>query len=157
MNPDIFVWLFLYRTKTTNLWVWIAHRVNLRIWYQDDKGWPDLLVEHVVDDGGGNGDNLWDAVNHRLFPRCQCNRSQPRWYSQLHTLAHVAADHEAVCNLPIPNGTAENTKTFSSKLQIELKWRYGRYSWSNQRGTYNFRWMLAAVQRNKYWFNLNMV
>src|SRR4051812_46550803 len=93
-----------------------------------NKEWPNLLVEHVVDDGGGNGDNLWDVVNHRLFPRCQCNISQPRWYSQLHTLAHVAADHEAVCNLPIPNGTAENTKTFSSKLQIESKWRYGRYS-----------------------------
>jgi hypothetical protein len=37
--------------------------------------------------------------------------SNPVGYSRLHTLAHVAVDHETVvCNLLIPNGTTDHTK-----------------------------------------------
>ena len=60
-NPN-FLWLFLDRkhsqlnygveTLTTQLWggLWMAYRGNAEIWYQDDKGLPDLLSKH----GGGD-------------------------------------------------------------------------------------------------------
>ena len=56
-------------------------------------------------------DNLYDADEvSRLIPDANATTLNPARYSQLHTLAHVAADHEVVdCNLLIPNGTADHT------------------------------------------------
>ena len=55
-------------------------------------------------------DNLCAATEvSRLIPDANATALNPARYSQL-TLAHVAADHEAVdCNLLIPNGTADHT------------------------------------------------
>jgi hypothetical protein len=61
-----------------------------------DKGCPDLLSERDVDGDDGDEDNSSVAENSSPNPCCQCNSSQPFGYSQRHTLAHVAADHEAV-------------------------------------------------------------
>jgi hypothetical protein len=63
---------------------------------QSDKGCPDLLSERDVDGDDGDEDNSSVAVNSPANPCCQRNSSQPFGYSQRHTLAHVAADHEAV-------------------------------------------------------------
>ena len=57
------------------------------------------------------GDNLYVAYElSSLEPCYQWNNPQPFGYSQRHTLAHVAADHEAVnYNQLIPNGTTDHT------------------------------------------------
>ena len=82
-------------------------------------GWPDLLSKRWGDEGDDDehdelgGDNLCDSTNlTRSIPDANASALDPCRYSQLHTLAHVAADHEAVinCNLLIPNGTADHTK-----------------------------------------------
>jgi hypothetical protein len=49
--------------------------------------------------------------------------SNPVGYSRLHTLAHVAVDHEmVVCNLLIPNGTTDHTKLAAVYHQIQMNW-----------------------------------
>ena len=50
----------------------MAYRGKLEIWYQDDKGWPDLLIKNGGDDYYGMiaaeehddvvDDNLYDAT-----------------------------------------------------------------------------------------------
>jgi hypothetical protein len=51
----------------------------------------------------------WTLLAWTLMPMQQL--SNPVGYSWLHTLAHVAVDHETVvCNLLIPNGTTDHTK-----------------------------------------------
>ena len=73
------------------------------------------------------GDNLYESTNlARSIPDANATALDPCWYSQLHTLAHVAADHEAVinCNLLIPNGTADHTELVVAKhfrsIRIEV-------------------------------------
>jgi hypothetical protein len=63
---------------------------------QCDKGCPDLLSEHGVDGDDGDEDNSSVAENCPANPCYKHNSSQPFGYLQRHTLAHVAADHEAV-------------------------------------------------------------
>ena len=66
-------------------------------------------------------DNLYDADEvSRLIPDANATALNPARYSQLHTLAHVAADHEAVsCNRLIPNGTADHTRLFQDLHNIK--------------------------------------
>jgi hypothetical protein len=56
-------------------------------------------------------DNLYDADEvSRLIPVANATVLNPARYSQLHTLVHVAADHEAInCNHLISNETADET------------------------------------------------
>jgi hypothetical protein len=61
-----------------------------------DKGCPNLLSERDVDGDDGDEDNSSVAENSPGNPCCQRNNSQPFGYSQHHTLAHVATNHEAV-------------------------------------------------------------
>ena len=76
--------------------LWMLTEETLEIWYQDDKGWLDLLSKR----GGidvGDGDNLYDAdVLSWLNPDANATALNPLGYSQHHTLVHVAADHEVV-------------------------------------------------------------
>jgi hypothetical protein len=69
-------------------------------------------------------DNLYDAtrsLDWSLSP--DATALNPARYSQLHTLAHVAADHEAVsCNRLIPNGTADHTRLLVAELQFDANW-----------------------------------
>jgi len=93
-------------------------------WKSDTKmirGGPIFSVSNGGDDDHGAmaaekhddvvDDNLYDAtrsLDWSLSP--DATALNPARYSQLHTLAHVAADHETVdCNLLIPNGTADHT------------------------------------------------
>jgi hypothetical protein len=55
-----------------------------------------MLTEETVDGDDGDEDNSSVAENSLANPCCQRNSSQPLGYSQCHTLAHVATDHEAV-------------------------------------------------------------
>ena len=74
-------------------------------------GWPDLLSE-LVETMMNLVDNLRDALKLSGYsPAANATDLQPYGYSQHHTPAHVAADHERFCNLLIPNGTTE----FSNK------------------------------------------
>ncbi len=59
----------------------------------------------------------------RLIHVANATTLNPARYSQLHTLAHVAADHEAVnCNRLIPNRIADHTKLSVAKHQIDANW-----------------------------------
>jgi ferritin-like protein len=65
--------------------------------------WPDLLDEH----DNGHEDDLWDA--HELSgcsPAANTTDLNPMDIRNT-TLVLVAADHEAVCNQPISNGTTD--------------------------------------------------
>ena len=73
-------------------------------------------------------DNLYDADEvSRLIPVANATALNPARYSQLHTLAHVAADHEAVsCNRLIPNGTADHTRlsgVYTKSMQYGVRIR----------------------------------
>ena len=68
-----------------------------------------MVAADEIDDD--EEDNLYDVDEvSQLVPVANATSLNPARYSQLHTLAHVAADHEPVdCNLLIPNGTADHT------------------------------------------------
>ena len=58
-----------------------------------------------------------------IVPFANATTLNPARYSQLHTLAPVEADHEAVnFNRLIPNGTADHTKIPVVKHQIDANW-----------------------------------
>ena len=78
-------------------------------------------------------DNLYDADEvSRLIPDANATALNPARYSQLHTLAQVAADHEAVsCNRLIPNGTADHTRLFRCTQYQEI-WCRGFNSFAKQ-------------------------
>ena len=77
----------------------------------DDKGWPDLLSKRWVEYDGRWMITCMSLKTLRLNPDANATALNPYGYSQRHTLAHVAADHEAVvCNLLIPNGTTDHTQ-----------------------------------------------
>ena len=67
---------------------------------------------------------MYDADEvSRLIPIANAIALNPARYSQLHTLVHVTADHEAVnCNRLIPNGTADHTILSVAKHQIDVNW-----------------------------------
>ena len=69
-----------------------------------------MVAADEIDDD--EEDNLYDADEvSRLIPVANATTLNPARYSQLHTLAHVAADNEAVsCNRLIPNGTVDHTR-----------------------------------------------
>ena len=72
-------------------------------------GWPDLLSE-LVETMMNLIDKLRDALElSGCSPAANATDLQPYGYSQHHTPAHVAADHERFCNLLIPNGIADHT------------------------------------------------
>jgi hypothetical protein len=71
---------------------------------------------------------LYDADEvSQLIPVTNATALNAARYSQLHTLANVAADHEAVsCNRLILNGTADHTKlsgvnTKSMQYGVEIQ------------------------------------
>jgi hypothetical protein len=74
-------------------------------------GWPDIVVQRwlMLDDNSREALELSGCS-----PSASATDLQPYGYSQHHTLAHVAADYKTVsCNLLIPSGTVDHTKTFS--------------------------------------------
>jgi hypothetical protein len=88
-----------------------------------------------------------------LFPRYQCNKSQPYGYSQHHTLVLVAADHEAICNQSIPNGMTDYTSSSEQKSPDHNKVVKGKYSRLKQSGIFNLRGMLPTIQFWNLLFN----
>jgi hypothetical protein len=70
-------------------------------------------------------DNLYDADEvSRLVPVANATALNPAKYPQLHTLAHVATDHEAVsCNRLIPNGTTDHTRLSTKSMQYGVEIR----------------------------------
>ena len=98
------------------------------------RGGPIFSVSNGGDDDHGVmaaekhddvvDDNLYDAtrsLDWSLSP--DATALNPARYSQLHTLAHVAADHEAVsCNRLIPNGTADHTRLKQDLHNIQAIW-----------------------------------
>ena len=125
-NPNIFVSLFLDTMKnTTNLrmiW-WMLTEATLEIWYQDDMGCPDLLSKRRWWWWWWRITCMSPMNSPSLDPWCQCKRSQPFGYSQCHTLAHAAVDHERYnCNILIPNGTADHTWLVVYNHQIDTNW-----------------------------------
>jgi hypothetical protein len=88
-----------------------------------DKGCPDLLSERDVDGDDGDEDNSSVAINSPANPCCQRNSSQPFGYSQRHTLAHVAADHEAVMQFTNSQWNNRLHSDFQkNKHQIDTNW-----------------------------------
>jgi len=81
-----------------------------------------MIAADGIDDD--EEDNLYDADEvSRLIPVANATDLNPARYSQLHTLAHIAADHEAVnCNLLIPNGTADHTRLKQDLHNIQAIW-----------------------------------
>ena len=71
-NPN-FVFGFFWMGSNTKrkLWMdmWMLTEETLEIWYQDDKGWPNLLSKRrgEVDDGDEHDehevDNLYESMN----------------------------------------------------------------------------------------------
>jgi hypothetical protein len=80
------------------------------------------------DDNDGSGWMLginwcyrWTLLAWTLMPIQ--HPSNPVGYSRLHTLAHVAVDHETVvCNLLIPSGMIDHTKLVAVSHQIQMSW-----------------------------------
>ena len=131
-NPN-FLWLFLDRKHSQLNYGVDCGWLTEENWKSDTKmirGGPIFSVSNDGDDDHGVmaakehddvvDDNLYDAtrsLDWSLSP--DATALNPARYSQLHTLAHVAADHEAVsCNLPIPNGTADYTRLSEIPHQI---------------------------------------
>jgi hypothetical protein len=90
-------------------------------------GWPDLLMSDAImmiatDDTIGDKTGVTDELSS-LSPGANAIALNPIGYSRLHTLAHVAVDHEmVVCNLLIPNGTIDHTKLAAVYHQIQMNW-----------------------------------
>jgi hypothetical protein len=86
-----------------------AHRVNAGIWYQDDKGWPDLLSERR---------RWWWWGEYKLHEADKLSTAVPLLLDTIdlnqmifatpHTCARDPGSR-IVCNLPIPSGTTDNT------------------------------------------------
>jgi hypothetical protein len=81
---------------------------------------------HDGDDGSGWLSGItwchwWTLLAWSLMPMQQLSNFVG--YSRLHTLVHVALDHETVvCNLLIPNGTTYHTKLAVVYHQIQMNW-----------------------------------
>ena len=92
-------------------------------------GWPDLLSKRgwmVMVIGDNDEDNLYDADElSRSIPDANATALDPLGYSQLHTLAHVAADHEAVMQSTNSQWNNRSHKTFSSKPTDRTRNRWG--------------------------------
>jgi hypothetical protein len=88
-----------------------------------DKGCPDHLSEHDVDGDDGDVDSSSVAVNSPANPCCQRNSSQPFGYLQRHTLAHVAANHEAVMQYTNSQWNSRLHSDFQkNEHQIDTNW-----------------------------------
>ena len=132
-NPNIFAFFWIGKHSQLNYGVdcgWLTEETR----ESDTKmirGGLIFSVSNGGDDDHGEmaaekhddvvDDNLYDAtrsLDWSLSP--DATALNPARYSQLHTLAHVAADHEAVsCNRLIPNGTADHTRLFQDLHNIK--------------------------------------